>query len=178
MWPLKISGWLCPEGLLVWDPGKTGCIFSFIESWDNRMVWMGKQLKDDLIPAPCHGLGQVSIISGCSEPQPTWSWTSREVASTTLLGNHSQCLTTLIVKDFFSINLNFPSFSLNPLLLALSLQFLMKGPSPSSSQVPFKPWKVATRSPHNLLLTGLSWASPQLSQPNRQVCFSLIEKVQ
>jgi len=49
---------------------------------------------------------------------------SRDGASTTSLGNLSQCFTTLIVKNnFFLISrLNLLSFSLKPLLLVLSQQ--------------------------------------------------------
>ncbi|KAK4810206.1 hypothetical protein QYF61_011800 [Mycteria americana] len=48
-------------------------------------------------------------------------------ASTTCLGNPCQCLTTLIVKNFFlKSSLNLPSLSLKPLLLVLSQQALLK----------------------------------------------------
>ncbi|KAK4827794.1 hypothetical protein QYF61_021747 [Mycteria americana] len=56
---------------------------------------------------------------------------SRDGASTTSLGNLFQCLTTLIVKNFFPIsNLNLPSFSLKPLPLVLSLRALERYSSP------------------------------------------------
>ncbi|KAK4810670.1 hypothetical protein QYF61_007470 [Mycteria americana] len=52
---------------------------------------------------------------------------SRDGASTTSLGNLFQCLTTLIVKNFFlKSSLNLPSLSLKPLLLVLSQQALLK----------------------------------------------------
>ncbi|KAK4831239.1 LOW QUALITY PROTEIN: hypothetical protein QYF61_016471 [Mycteria americana] len=52
---------------------------------------------------------------------------SRDGASTTSLGNLLQCLTTLIVKNFFlKSSLNLPSLSLKPLLLGLSQQALLK----------------------------------------------------
>ncbi|KAK4822069.1 hypothetical protein QYF61_009330 [Mycteria americana] len=51
---------------------------------------------------------------------------SRDGASTTSLGNLSQCLTTLIVKFFLKYSLNLPSLSLRPLLLFLSQQALLK----------------------------------------------------
>jgi len=58
--------------------------------------------------------------------------TAREGAPTAALGSLLQCLTTLAVKDFFLISdLNLPSFSLKPLLLALSLHALAKSPSPA-----------------------------------------------
>jgi len=55
----------------------------------------------------------------------------REGTSTASLGNLSQCLTTLTVKNFLLIsNLNPPSSSLKPFLLVLSLpaQFLPSFP--------------------------------------------------
>jgi len=56
----------------------------------------------------------------------------REGASTVSLGNLFQCLTTLIVNNFFlTSNLNLSSFSLKPLPLVLSLQALVKSPSPA-----------------------------------------------
>ncbi|KAK4822238.1 hypothetical protein QYF61_011879 [Mycteria americana] len=59
-------------------------------------------------------------------------------ASTTSLGNLFQCLTTLIVKNFFLISsLNLPSFSLKPLPLVLSLHALVKSPSPAQDTVDF-----------------------------------------
>jgi len=51
-------------------------------------------------------------------------------ASTASLGNLCQCLTTLMVKNFFLISsLNLPSFSLEPFPLVLSLHSLVKSPS-------------------------------------------------
>ncbi|KAK4808555.1 hypothetical protein QYF61_009858 [Mycteria americana] len=56
----------------------------------------------------------------------TWN-VSRDGASTTSLGNLFQCLTTLIVKNFFlKSSLNLPFLSLKPLLLVLSQQALLK----------------------------------------------------
>ena len=58
--------------------------------------------------------------------------TAREGAATTFLGNLGQGLTALTVKNFFLISsLNLPSFSLKPLPLVLSLQALVKSPSPA-----------------------------------------------
>ena len=58
--------------------------------------------------------------------------TTREGAATTSLGNLGQGLTALTVKTFFlTSNLNLPSLSLKPLPLVLSLQALVKSPSPA-----------------------------------------------
>jgi len=52
--------------------------------------------------------------------------TAKDGASTVSLGNLFQCLTTLIVKNFFlRSNLNLPTFSLKPLLLVLSVHALV-----------------------------------------------------
>jgi len=57
--------------------------------------------------------------------------TAREGASTASLGNLGQCLTTLMVKNFFLISdLNLPSFALELSPLVLSLHILAKNPSP------------------------------------------------
>jgi len=54
---------------------------------------------------------------------------SRDGASTASLGNLCQCPITLTVKSFFLISSrNLPSFSLNPLLLVLPQQGLLKSP--------------------------------------------------
>ena len=58
--------------------------------------------------------------------------TYREGTSTASLGNVFQCLTTLIIKNFFlRPSLNLPSFSLKPLPLVLSLHALAKSPFPA-----------------------------------------------
>jgi len=71
----------------------------------------------------------------CSEPHPASTLgVCREVASTTSLVKTCQCLTTLIIKDFFLISgLNIPSFSLKPFLLVLSQQTPLKSLSLSYS---------------------------------------------
>jgi len=57
----------------------------------------------------------------------------------TSLHNLFQCLTTLIVKNFFLISyLNLPSFSLKPFPLMLSLQTLLKNLFPSSLEPPLR----------------------------------------
>jgi len=62
---------------------------------------------------------------------------AREGAATASLGSLGQCFTTLVVKNFFLIaHLNLPSFSLEPFPLVLSLQTLVKSPSPSFLSAP------------------------------------------
>jgi len=83
--------------------------------------------------------------------------TSREGAATTFLGNLCQCLTTVIVKNFFLIsNLKLPSFSLKPLTLFLPLHALVKSPSSAFLQAPFRYWQAAVRSPQSLLFFRLN----------------------
>lgn len=68
-----------------WIQTKQAAFFNFIESWDNRMVWIGKELKDHLVPTPCHGLGHLSLSQvdqspiqhpGMWHPQLFWATTS------------------------------------------------------------------------------------------------------
>jgi len=83
--------------------------------------------------------------------------TAREGASTASLGNLCQCLTALIVKDFFFIsNLYLTSFSLKPLPLGLSLHALVKKSLSSFLVGPSRYWKAAIRSPRSLLFCSLS----------------------
>jgi len=46
-----------------------------IESRSHRVVWVGRDLKDHLIPTPLPWAGTPSTRPGCSEPHPTWPWT-------------------------------------------------------------------------------------------------------
>ena len=56
---------------------------------------------------------------------------SRNGASITSLGNLCQCLTTLIVENFFLVsNINLPSFHLKPFVPLLPQQTLLKSLSP------------------------------------------------
>ena len=122
------------------------------------MVWLGRDLKDHLVPTSLPWTGTSSTRLGCSELNPTWP----------SLGNLCQCLTTLMVKNVFLIsNLNLPSCSLEPFPLVLSLHTLVKSPSPSFLWAPFRYWKAALRSPWTLLQAE----QPQLyiSVPNHHI---------
>ena len=83
------------------------------------MVWVGRDFKDYFIPI-LPWAGTYSTRPGCSKPHPTWPWTlPGRGAVTASLGNLCQCLTTLMVKNFFLIShLNLPSFSLELFPLA------------------------------------------------------------
>lgn len=73
-------------------------------------------------------------------------------SSTASLGNLFQYLATFTLKNFFpKSRLNFLPFSLYPLLLVLSLQFLMKSPFPALLQSPFRCWRISVGSPWNFL---------------------------
>jgi len=39
------------------------------------MVWVGRDLKDHLVPTPLPWAGTPSTRPGCSKPHPTWPWT-------------------------------------------------------------------------------------------------------
>ena len=41
----------------------------------HRMVWVGRDLKDHLVPPPLPWAGTPSTRPGCSKPHPTWPWT-------------------------------------------------------------------------------------------------------
>jgi len=39
------------------------------------MVWVGRELRDHLVPTPLPQSGTPPTRPGCSKPHPTWSWT-------------------------------------------------------------------------------------------------------
>jgi len=83
---------------------------------------------------------------------------SREGTSTTALDNLFQCLTTLIVKNFFLISsLNLPPFSLKPFTGKFKARYR----------------KAAIRSPQGLLFSRLNNSS-SLSLSSQQRCSSLL----
>jgi len=96
------------------------------------MICTGKGLTEQLIPKPCHGQGHLPLDQVAQSPIQPGLELLQGGASTASLGNLLQCLTTLIVKNFFFIpSLNLPSFSLKPLPLVLSLHALVKSTSPA-----------------------------------------------
>jgi len=113
---------LCPQMLL------GGCVGSCLLSQTHRIVWVGRDLQRSCSPVPpSEVLGTSSTRSGSSKPYPVALNTSSDDAST-ILGNLSQCLTTLIIKHFFLMSsLTLSSFSLKLLPLVLSLQGLVEG---------------------------------------------------
>ena len=44
-------------------------------SYNCRMAWVVRDLKDHIIPAPLPWGGMPSTRPGCSKPHPTWPWT-------------------------------------------------------------------------------------------------------
>jgi len=80
------------------------------------MVWVGKDLKDHLVPTPpAMGMDTFHYTRLLKAPSSLALNLSMEAACTTSLGNLFQCLTPLIIKNLFLIaDLNLPSFSLKP----------------------------------------------------------------
>jgi len=84
------------------------------------MVWVGRDLKDHLVPTPPAMsrdiFHQTRVLRA---PSNLALSTAREGAATVSLGNLCQCFTTLMGKNFFLIShLNLPSFSLEPFPLS------------------------------------------------------------
>ncbi|KAK4833105.1 LOW QUALITY PROTEIN: hypothetical protein QYF61_027771 [Mycteria americana] len=99
----------------------SSALVRIIES-QNALGWKGP-----LQVIYCNPLARAGTSLTRSAPSNLTSNVSRDGASTTSLGNLFQCLTTLIVKNFFlKSSLNLPSLSLKPLLLVLSQQALLK----------------------------------------------------
>ena len=94
--------------------------------------------KGHLVQLPCNEQGHLQLHQVLRAPSSLTLSVSRNGASTTSLGNLCQCLTTLTVKNFYLIsNLNLPSLSLEPFLLVLSQQTLLKSLSLSFLQTSF-----------------------------------------
>jgi len=103
------------------------------ESWNHRMVWVGKDLKDHLVPTALatgrDTFHQTRLLKAPAYPALN---TTREGAATASLGKLCQGLTTLRVKKFFLLsNLNLPSFSLKSLPLVLLLHAFVKSHYPA-----------------------------------------------
>jgi len=45
-----------------------------MELQNHRKVWVGRDLKDHLLPTPLPWAGTPCTRPGCSEPHPTWPW--------------------------------------------------------------------------------------------------------
>ena len=108
---------------------------------------------------PCYGQGpfhQTRLLKAPSNlALNTW----------TTLGSLCQGLTTLRAKNSFPrSDLNLPSFSLKPLLLVLSLQALVKSPSPALLQAPSGTKRLFSRlnSPSSLSLPSQERCSSPL----------------
>lgn len=103
------------------------------------MGWVGTDLKDHLVPCPCHGQGHLPLgqaAKGFAQP-------GSEHCQCWGIHNLPQHLTTLTVKNFFPISsLNFLSFHFYLLFLALSLQLLLNSPSSPASLQPPQYWEV------------------------------------
>ena len=82
----------------------------------------GGTFKGHLVQFPCNAQGHYSSIRLPKACSSLAFAVLRDGASTTSLGNHFQCLSSLTVKDFFLISeLNLHSLSLKPFPLVLSL---------------------------------------------------------
>lgn len=117
------------DAKLEWIGEFTGTLSSIIENWDVFWQWIitepwefGRDLKDNPIPTPllCQGhLPLNQVIQNLIQPGLEYlqGWGIYR-----FLGNLCQCLATLTVKNLLLIsNLNFPSFSLCPLLFVPSV---------------------------------------------------------
>jgi len=78
------------------------------------MVWVGRDLIEHLVPTPCHGQGHFRQTRLLKDPSNMALNTSSDVTLTASLGNLVQCLTTLVVKNFFLLsNVKLPSYRLS-----------------------------------------------------------------
>ena len=91
------------------------------------MIWVGKNIKDHLVPFPCYREGHLPLDQVAqSLIQPGLEWLQGE-AFTASLWNLFHYFATLKLKNFLLISsLNLPSSSLKPFLLVLLLPVLIK----------------------------------------------------
>lgn len=125
-------------------------------SWNHPIIeWLGLAWIQFQLCCLCAGTSPTR--AGCLNLALN---TSSNEISTASLGNLFQCLTTLIVENFFLMSdLNLPSFSLKPLPLVLSLHFSDKKVSPHLlRQAPFRYCRATVMSLEPLLLK--EWRSP------------------
>lgn len=109
-------------------------------------------LKIIYFQTPWHGQGQQPLDWLLKSPSSLTFSTSRNGASRASLVSLFQCLTILIVKNFFLIsNPNLPSFHWKLLSLVLPLHSLIKSPSLAFLQAPFEYWKATVSSLWSLL---------------------------
>jgi len=96
------------------------------------MVWVRRDLKDHLVPTPCHGQGHFPLDQVAqSLIQPSLEH-FQGVDIHSFSGKLVAVPATLIVKNLFLIfNLNLCTFRFKPLSLVLSLHDLVKSPSPA-----------------------------------------------
>ena len=109
--------------------------YTFENSQNHGMAWVGRDLKDHESPTPLPGRATSLPIYSTRLPRAPSNLalnTSRDRASTTSRGSLFQHLTTLLVKNFpLTSNLNLPSFNLKAFPLVLLLSTLSKSLLPS-----------------------------------------------
>lgn len=109
-----------------------------MENWftkqhlNHRVVWIGRDLGDYLVPAPLLWAGTSSTIPGCSGLRPDWSWTLPVMRHSQLPRATCARLHYPHRKDFFLVSItHLPSFSLKSLPLVLSPHAPVQSSSPS-----------------------------------------------
>ena len=89
-------------------------------------------LKGHPVQPLCNEKGYLQLHQVAQSPSCLTLSVSMDGASTASLGNLCQCLTTLIIRNFFpTSSLNIPSLSLKPFPQILSQQALLRSLSPS-----------------------------------------------
>ena len=48
--------------------------WTWFKPQNHRMVWVGRDLTDELVPSPLPWAGTLSTRARCSKPRPTWPW--------------------------------------------------------------------------------------------------------
>ena len=64
-----------PCAILMYKPGAEPHLHDFIESENHRMIKVGRDLEDHLVPTTLPWAGTFSTRPGCSELHPAWPWT-------------------------------------------------------------------------------------------------------
>uniref|UniRef100_A0A8C0UES3 Uncharacterized protein n=1 Tax=Cyanistes caeruleus TaxID=156563 RepID=A0A8C0UES3_CYACU len=112
--------------------------------------------------------GTPSTIPACSKPHPAWPWAlpGSQGQPQILWKNFARASPPSQERVSAVFNLNSPSLSMKTFPILLSLQFLMRSPSPAFMQL-LQILGGAVRSPQNLLFFGLN--SPKFLTNHGQV---------
>lgn len=100
------------------------------ELQNHRIVWVGKDLTDHLVPIALLWIGTTFTRPGCWKSHLTWSWTLLGMGHLYLFWAIYPNITFTVDNFFLTSHLDLCSISLKQFALVLSLPGLVKSLSP------------------------------------------------